>query len=1138
MPRRPPPFNPGRSQETRRRLQQSPADRARGLDHMEAKLAQGRLDTRFDIPHTNLPDHCTVESSTARQPSSAFSPTASNWAPSDADTPALRQTRTPASLLGSSFPLGAVKRSRTSKGTSRPTTPQSGTSHAWKAASVRHIAQQVVQPLLKQSASLVHGYMVCGLHRDPTEWVVAPKPPNGRPQRTAGAVGSFLSPQILGSIPQHERDEESIQTFTAALKAVFPNDCELCVGVRPPGSTCHSFVLQLNSGRSLYGVALRLWVRSDRERLTKIAAMLETSELDSLPANSSVWIPYSLSYLSHYPLFDLLTDYLRCSWMLWSKVPDKFNSDGVLRIMKMPPPKPDQFLRVTLEEYTLCYQVPSLSCDFQNFPLWPLFTCLSTRNLLGVIEAALSPEGRIILTSHHLSILTIAAETIRFYLRTWTGLYSPVAYGRHAQELVDEPGPYILGFSKQSRPLYNAPKDALVVDLDYDRIFTSAPPSSLSQRQRAKYASILAQATHGASIEGVPSHLCSAYQMNVRFSAFGGLMAQDTTQWIKEPSWWNGALAQQAMQDVSDRVRRSHRLLRAFRTLLPNNAINASGVQALHKLSPSTLSSMTQDRNALARALSEAWREYITLKARSDARSQALKTTEEQLTSDLDKQKRDFEELSECTEQLIEETRSLQGVINMKNKELAKIQRQLTDKTTHARQMSNHVRELQRELDSAGSTLKAQEDLLHEMERKRGAEESNVSQERDDAQRAVIHLTSLISGQVAYIERVMASLIVPGSRPGSTQDFRKDAAARGRRQSSLGGPNAAVASMSRNNLVERRSPSPPAGSSSNVGLGFGFAAPPSTTPPLGPQAPAPAPGPSSVAVVPFRKLPASGNRRSFVAVNDSNTSPPGGRSQTPDNGRPSQSTPVAAVMETDSFDEKVRIITETVRKINLQCFAAIQDLASKREAGSGGSSPVVGGSNSSVAANGNAGDVSDKATGEQSPALPNDTNQDRVRSPSSTSNSTRRSSSRRSVGQDTTTEASEGEEEMEERTERQRRRETSSTVAEHRSTMSDFSQVPDLDSRAETRQSGWSAASSLDTLDQQPAHYHFYHRQSEERARDAMGYAVRIHPIEEEADEEIEGIVGMDEKRRQDIARTMAMINSEAARGRSRGRDR
>ena len=89
---------------------------------------------------------------------------------------------------------------------------------SWKTASVRHIAQQVVQPLIKQASSLIHAYMVCGLNRDPTAWLVAPKSTIGRPQRTPGGVGSFLLPQILGSIPAHERDEESVQMFAAALK--------------------------------------------------------------------------------------------------------------------------------------------------------------------------------------------------------------------------------------------------------------------------------------------------------------------------------------------------------------------------------------------------------------------------------------------------------------------------------------------------------------------------------------------------------------------------------------------------------------------------------------------------------------------------------------------------------------------------------------------------------------------------------------------------------------------------------------------------------------------------------------------------------------------------------------------------------
>lgn len=71
---------------------------------------------------------------------------------------------------------------------------------------------------MKQASCLIHAYMVCGLNKDPTEWLLAPKSATGRPQRTLGGIGSFLSPQILGSIPARDRDEESVQMFAAALK--------------------------------------------------------------------------------------------------------------------------------------------------------------------------------------------------------------------------------------------------------------------------------------------------------------------------------------------------------------------------------------------------------------------------------------------------------------------------------------------------------------------------------------------------------------------------------------------------------------------------------------------------------------------------------------------------------------------------------------------------------------------------------------------------------------------------------------------------------------------------------------------------------------------------------------------------------
>ena len=310
----------------------------------------------------------------------------------------------------------------------------------------------------------------------------------------------------------------------------------------------------MNASRSLYGVALRLWVRSDAARLPKMAKILETSELENMNPSINAWIPYCLAFMSHYPLFDLMSDYLRCSWMLWSKDPDKFNNDGVLRLIKLPPPKPDQILRIPLEKYTLCYHVPTLSQDFQNFSLWPLFSCLSPKHVVALLEAALSPSGQIILTSHHTAVLTIVAEAIRYYIGSWAGLYVPVAYGRYAQELIDEPAPYMLGFTKASKPLFNPSKDALVVDLDFNRIFTARPPGSLSPRQRTKYATILTQALGDATVEGVPNHLRSAYDQNVRFSAFGSTLSENSTLSIKEPGWWDHGHVRAAMNRVCDGV--------------------------------------------------------------------------------------------------------------------------------------------------------------------------------------------------------------------------------------------------------------------------------------------------------------------------------------------------------------------------------------------------------------------------------------------------------------------------------------------------------------------------------------------------------------------------------------------------------
>ena len=189
------------------------------------------------------------------------------------------------------------------------------------------------------------------------------------------------------------------------------------------------------------------------------------------------------------------------------------------------------------------------------------------------------------------------------------------------------------------------------------------------------------------------------------------------------------------------------------------------------------LNRMIHDRNHFARNSVDAWETYIKVKRRTDAKVSELLKRQATLESNVADGKKEFAELSEATSQLIEDTRQLQKVANQQKKDNARMEEELQEKILHARQLSSHVTELENEISDANDTLAMQQELIEEIERSRDAARTfetrfeAVSQERDEAHRAVIHLTSLISGQIAYIERVLGSLVAP-SRPASRTESR------------------------------------------------------------------------------------------------------------------------------------------------------------------------------------------------------------------------------------------------------------------------------------------------------------------------------------------------------------------------------
>lgn len=66
--------------------------------------------------------------------------------------------------------------------------------------------------------TLTHAYMVCGVGREPSQWVKAPAPAQGKIGHMKGAVGQFWLPEILGSSPRLEQDNDIARSLHAAMR--------------------------------------------------------------------------------------------------------------------------------------------------------------------------------------------------------------------------------------------------------------------------------------------------------------------------------------------------------------------------------------------------------------------------------------------------------------------------------------------------------------------------------------------------------------------------------------------------------------------------------------------------------------------------------------------------------------------------------------------------------------------------------------------------------------------------------------------------------------------------------------------------------------------------------------------------------
>ncbi|EMR67089.1 putative denn domain-containing protein [Eutypa lata UCREL1] len=597
------------------------------------------------------------------------------------------------------------------------------------------------KPQQRAPKTLTHAYMVCGVGREPSQWVKAPSPSQGKIGHMKGAVGQFWLPEILGSSPRLEQDNDIARALHAAMRQ--------------------------DSSHTLYGICLRVWSRADEKRAETIRDLRKKTESDYYDnPDETYWIPYCLSFLSRYPLYNLLGDYLRGMWIHWNKATNLFHAEEVSRILSFPAPRLNDLVRIDMKDYALCYQFPSSPTGFQNFAMWPLWACLSIPNIVGVIEAAISPTRRIIFVSHYPAMLTMAAETVRYCVRVyeWSGLYIPVVHARHAKELAEEPGPYILGITAECRSLFTAPNDALVVDLDRNFVLTSSPPTALTQSQRNKFVSRLTQSLNGdVTPSGVPQHFRSAYGGGKLVPAGQIIVMRGEVESIQDPEWWNQDAVMAVMDHVCEKMGRNTGLKAVF-----GGAVKKP---LMTKVSMRHLNEIVRERNQYSRDAMEAWQDFINLKGRMDTELAKVTKRNNYLVEELEGWKQQFLKFQAFAEQLTKETQDLKVKIEGHKRENRRLGGLIDQQKDDNARLSVRLTGTEKQRDDALEALVLQQEIAEELERERKRNKKElsalqhtnltISRQRDEARRVVLHLRSLIGGQSHHMEHLVQSLTKP-----------------------------------------------------------------------------------------------------------------------------------------------------------------------------------------------------------------------------------------------------------------------------------------------------------------------------------------------------------------------------------------
>src|SRR5271170_3969870 len=204
------------------------------------------------------------------------------------------------------------------------------------------------------------------------------------------------------------------------------------------------------------------------------------------------------------------------------------------------------------------------------------------------------------------------------------------------------------------------------------------------------------------------------------------------------------------------------------------------------KVSMRHLNEIVRERNQYSRDALEAWQDFINLKGRMDTELSKVTKRNNFLVEELESWKQQvnassnkfmrvrtdvskFLKFQAFAEQLTKETQDLKVKIENHKRENRRLTSLIDQQKDDAARLTVRLSGTEKQRDDALEALVLQQEIAEELERERKRNKKELSalqhtnltilRQRDEAQRVVLHLRSLISGQTHHMEHIVRSLV-------------------------------------------------------------------------------------------------------------------------------------------------------------------------------------------------------------------------------------------------------------------------------------------------------------------------------------------------------------------------------------------